>query len=461
MSRDPKARTLRASPDSLFRYLAVSQVLTRVAAGHATVLAVRAVADAPIRTFDGRLRRISERTLYRWLRAYRRQGLDGLHRQSSRRDPTSTVLDERLVSFAVAQKTDDPQVSIPEIIARAAELGLVRRGQSVDRSTLYRTLQRRGVEVGRRKTASSADTRRFAYPHRMQMILADGKHFRVGAHRARRVALFFLDDATRRGLGVIVGTAESSLLFLRGLHGVIRRFGLPSAIYLDHGAGFIAQDTVDVVAGLGPFLIHGTVAYPQGHGKIERFNRTAIGKVLRTLDRSPEVDPDCGSLTLRLEHWLHHHYDHTPHEALGGMTPLARFEIDSAALRLPESPQALDDRFVVYLERRVSKDHIVSVDSVAYEVPRGHGGTKVVLHRRVLTHTLHMLHQGRLIELHPVDLAANARTRRRGPVTTDDSIDAALPPSAADLAYARDFGPIVGADGGFSSPTTLFKETDS
>jgi hypothetical protein len=39
----------------------------------------------------------------------------------------------------------------------------------------------------------------------MQMVLCDGKHFRAGAARLRRVALFFLDDATRMGLHVVVG----------------------------------------------------------------------------------------------------------------------------------------------------------------------------------------------------------------------------------------------------------------
>jgi len=49
-----------------------------------------------------------------------------------------------------------------------------------------------------------ADQRRFAYPHRMMMVLADGKHFRAGPARKRVVAPFFLDDASRFGLGVVV-----------------------------------------------------------------------------------------------------------------------------------------------------------------------------------------------------------------------------------------------------------------
>ena len=74
-----------------------------------------------------------------------------------------------------------------------------------------------GLPTRQRPHKRDGDTRRWRYAERMQCVLADGKHFRAGAARLRRVALFFLDDATRYGLAVVVGTAESSALFLRGL----------------------------------------------------------------------------------------------------------------------------------------------------------------------------------------------------------------------------------------------------
>ena len=43
---------------------------------------------------------------------------------------------------------------------------------------------------------------------RMLMVLADGKHFRAGTARLKRVALVFLDDASRYGLDVVVGEAR-------------------------------------------------------------------------------------------------------------------------------------------------------------------------------------------------------------------------------------------------------------
>ena len=148
-------------------------------------------------------------------------------------------------------------------------------------------------------------------------VFADGKHFRAGAARRRRVALFFIDDATRYGLQVLVGTAESSELFLRALYEMVARHGLADLFFLDKGPGFISKDTQAVVqGGLGALLIHGTTRYPQGHGAIERFHRTAYDQVLRSFDGAADVDPACAALTLRLRHFLER-YNDTPHETLG------------------------------------------------------------------------------------------------------------------------------------------------
>ena len=90
-------------------------------------------------------------------------------------------------------------------------------------------------------------------------------------------------------------------------------------------------------------------------------------------------------------------------------------------------------------------------------MPRGYAGAKVKLHRRVLSTTLHFSHEGRLIQLYPVDLNRNATTPR-GATTTEPETEHPLPPSAADIHFARDFHPIVGPDGGFPVPDNTRKE---
>jgi hypothetical protein len=267
--------------------------------------------------------------------------------------------------------------------------------------------------------------------------------------------LTFLDDATRFGLGVVVGPSESTLLFLRGLHQVAGHYGLPQALYLDHGPGFISIDTEAVLARLGVRLLHGRVRYPEGHGKIERFHQTAIRKVLRSLDGAPDIDPECRALELRLRHYLRR-YNDRPHESLDRDTPRMRWERDPRPLRFPEDEDTLRAKFVVTEERLVSNDHVIQFDGELYEAPRGLARQRVLVHRRLLEgpddiapRHLSVLHDGRLVRLHRVDLAANARARRGTP--RDEGADTVAPvKTAATVAFERDFAPLVGPDGGFT-----------
>jgi hypothetical protein len=128
---------------------------------------------------------------------------------------------------------------------------------------------------------------------------------------------------------------------------------------------------------------------------------------------------------------------------------------------MPESDAALRACFVVHESRLVGGDNTVSVDSIAYEVPRGHKGEVITVTRRLLDGTLHVIHEGRLVEIRKVDLEKNALDRRATAAPAqDDPPEAFLPKSAAEIAFDRDLGPIVGPDGGFSHPDHHPEEED-
>jgi len=439
------------SPTGLFRFQVVCRVLDRERQGLVRAEAVRATAAEEHPLPHGGLRRIGGRSIYRWLKAFERDGFAGLVPGRHRAASASLVLPAPLVDFLASQKKADRHASFPELIRRARELGVVSPEQRVDRTTVWRAAKRRGIETRRGRVSRTRDTRRFAYPHRLDMVLCDGKFFRAGAQRRKRVALVFLDDATRHGLHAVVAPSESASIFLRGLYETIGRHGFMTALYLDGGPGFIALDTLAVAAQLGVRVVHGAAGYPQGHGKIEKFHQRTWAAVLRGLDHRPDVDPDCGALELRLQHYLREDYNHTPHEGLGGMTPAERFHRDERALRLPDSRDELRRHFVVHVERRVSNDHVVSLDGAAYEVPRGLAGQIVQLQRRVLDGSVAVLHDGRLVPLHVVDLARNARQRRAAETPPEDEVHP-LPKTSAELAFERDLGAVVAPDGGFRDP---------
>jgi len=441
--------------EALYRFQVISAVKAQLLLGAKLAQVVRALCHSPPVPLCGLgVRRLSARSVYRWYNGYQRFGIAALQGAGPRAPQRiSRVLPEALLDFFRTEKGVDRYASVPELLRRARELGIITTPDSIDRVSAWRACRRLELPLRRLPKKQESDQRRFAYPHRMMMVLADGKHFRAGIGKTRRVALFFLDDATRLGMHVVVGSSENPALFLRGLYEVIARYGFFDVLYLDNGPGFIADDTAAACAKLGIHLVLGTSGYPQGHGKIERFNETATAQVLRGLSGVAEISDDYGALQLRLSHYLHQQYNRRGHQALDGNTPLSRFESDTRPLRFPESDAALRERFVVTETRRVSSDNLISYRSQAYEIPRGHAGCQLLVHRRLLTGQLFILHQGRAVTLSPVNLAQNAMDRRARPASPAPADDLATPRTAARLAFERDFRPVLDSDGGFVDPS--------
>jgi len=451
MNDAPRPPNLPAapSPEALLRYAVLAQIEALILGGGSVGAAVREVAGRDHAHPDGRRIRVSVRTLQRWRAAYAAGGLEALEPKSRRQTDTSVVLSEALLSFLKTEKERDPRASVPELIRRAQARGIIPADLPVDRTTVWRACRRMGLATRARPSKREGDMRRWIYAHRMQCVLCDGKHFRAGAARLRRVALFFLDSATRYGMDVVVGTSESTALFLGGLHDLVTKHGLPDLLYLDRGPGFISADTLAVVqGGLGAWLIHGKARYPQGRGAIERFNRTAHDQVLRSLDGAADVDPDPDALTLRLGHFLDR-YNLTPHETLGGDTPRQRWEA-GRPLRFPEDSADLYRRFVVRRPRKVSADHVIKMDGRLWEVPRGLAGTWVEVARHVLDGRLWVLVEGRRVELAELDPHGNAADRRASGPAPQPLSSEGVPTTAATTAFDHDMRPIVGPDGGFS-----------
>jgi len=445
---DPHRPPPAVSPEALLRYSVLAQVEALVLGGSPPSEAVREVAGRQHAYPDGRPVQLSVRTLQRWRAAYATGDIEALAPCSRKRTETSVALSEALVGFLRTEKQRDPRASVPELLRRAETRGIIAADLPIDRTTAWRACRRMGLPTRARPSKREGDMRRWRYPHRMQCVLADGKHFRAGGARLRRVALFFLDDATRYGLDALVGTAESTELFLHGLYDMVTKHGLPDLLYLDRGPGFISNDTLAVVqGGLGAWLIHGKAKYPQGHGALERFNRTAGDQLLRSLDGAADVDPDCHALTLRSRHFLHR-YNDTPHETLAGDTPRQRWET-GRPLRFPEQEADLYRRFVVHEPRKVSTDHVIKAGGRLWEAPRGLGDTWAQVTRHVLDGRFWVLHEGRMVQLAELDPHANA-TQRRSYIDDDQPLSSeGIPTTAARLAFDHDLRPLVDPDGGF------------
>lgn len=432
---------------ALYRYAAVSQVQSLVLGGLSLAQAVDRASQQDFPDTSGRGRRPPRSSLYRWYRDYKVHGLDGLF--DEKRPLRGSSLNPDFLRFLAAEKATDPEASIPEVIARAREHQIITG--ALDRTTVYRAARGLNLPMFRHPKADTTSMRPFEYAFRMQMVLCDGKHFRAGSERLRRVVLFFIDDATRFVLDAFVDTSENAAFFLRSVFQITATFGHMGACYLDRGPGFIADDTDRVFALLGIPLIHGTAGYPPGRGKVEKFNDTAGQQVLRSLAK-PGIDPEPRALELRIRHYLRERYNQHYHEGIKAI-PTTRFGAsDQPALRLPASETDLRRAFVLSEERKVRNDNVISWNDVIYEVPLGYAGKRITVYRDVVSGDLSVLHQGRGVKLFRPDLHANARDRRSESPTAAKAIGPVT--TAAELHFNRDYPTIVGPDGGFLDPST-------
>lgn len=437
------------SAEALFRYSVVSQVEALVLAGERVSAAVRQVASRThLRSDNAGLKTVSPRSIHRWRRAYASGGLAALQTRSRAKTETSAVLPGKLIERLRAEKVADPAASVPEVLRRARVAAVIPADLAISRTTLWRACRRMDLPTRIRPSKGEGDMRRWRYPERMQCVLCDGKHFRAGPERARRVALFFIDDATRFALGVLVGTSESTELFLRGLHAMVSNHGLADLFFLDGGPGFISDDTWAVIAeGLRANLVHGRSRYPEGHGAIERFNRTAKAQVLRALDGAIDVDPDCRALTLRLNRYLDG-YNDTFHETLK-TTPRQAWQA-GRPLRYPEDEDDLYRRFIVRESRTVSADHVIQFGGRLWEAPRGTQRSKIEVARHAIDGRLWVTHGGRTFELAELDPHTNAVERRGYPSDHTPAPNEGVPITAASEAFRQEMLPIINPDGGFS-----------
>ncbi|MCP4379664.1 MAG: hypothetical protein GY794_26285, partial [bacterium] len=121
---------------------------------------------------------------------------------------------------------------------------------------------------------------------------------------------------------------------------------------------------------------------------------------------------------------------------------------DSRPLRFHDHTEQLRQAFVLHQRRRVSRDHIIQVDGVAYETPLGLRGQEVKLYRHLLDGTVSVVHEDRLVQLAGVDLQANANDRRAQ--GQDEPSTPTPPASTAQIAFDQDYRPVVDAEGGLS-----------
>lgn len=331
----------------------------------------RTLAQLAARTWtdpDGEAVQYSAETLRSWARRYRKRGLDGLL-DKERVKTGVRAIPSAVVDIACALKQQVPERTIDQLVTVMEALGHVDAG-TVRRSTLHRALQERGLSARPPAANDSRDLDRFEATAPNDLWQADmlvGPFLPDPLHpgKVRRACLYaYLDDHSRLcldGRFSFRGDLPALELCLRRS---LQKWGVPRKVYYDNGQTFRSHHMRQICAHLGIHRpIHTTRYRPEGHGKIEAFNRQVRSflaelraSAIRTLDELNEA----------LWAWLDLQYHGEVHGETG-QKPIDRWRAGVEGVRYADE-DALRRAFLWTEHRTADKSGVFSLFGVRYQV---------------------------------------------------------------------------------------------
>jgi putative transposase len=333
-------------------------------------LRVRWIAERIHAHPDGSERIYSRTTIDRWLRAWRRDGLEGL-RPRTRADAGTVRSHPELAEVAARLRIEVPARSAAQI----ADILAQRYGVHVSERTVRGQLRRRGLH----RAALSAEPKvfgRFEAEHPNQRWITDVlvgpwvPHPRVDA--SIRARLFVIvDDHSRllvHGRWMPVENTRAGQDVLR--QAIVRR-GVPEVLYCDNGAPFHNAVLTRTCAMLGVRLVHSRPYSPQGRGKQERLNRYIRERFLTEIEHTGIES--LAELNDRFEAWAEQVANRRVH-AETGEVPIVRWQTRPVA---HPDPARIVAAFRWTATRKVTTTATISLEGNVYAVDPALVGQRV------------------------------------------------------------------------------------
>ena len=309
---------------------------------------------------------ISDRTLRRYVAAFKRGGFDALLPRERKDKGTSKAIPEAALKLAAEIRQELPGRSAERI-----QQLLASEGYRVARSTLERHLRQQGLSGREIKAAQKqVASRRFNRQGRNTLWQSDLKYGPYlpdpnhPGHKMRTYLVAMIDDATRLVVHAEFYDNQRLPVLEDTLRKAVIKCGAPDNLYVDNGKIFVSQWLRLACAKLRIRHLNTQPYSPEAKGKIERWNRTADEFIQEAYLEKPQTLDQLNGL---FRAWLSEGYNHRVHSALAGKTPAQAFTQDAKALRFP-GPEALRDAFLWEKTPKVDKSGCLSLNGLRYDV---------------------------------------------------------------------------------------------
>jgi putative transposase len=322
---------------------------------------------------DGSSRTYARGTIDRWLRSWRRGGLEAL-RPSPRADTGVVRAHPELFAEASALRLELPGRSAAQI----ASILYHRHGIKVSERTVRGQLRRAGLH----REALAAEPKTYgryeaAAPNERwvtDVLVGPWVPWprREGSVRAR--LFLIVDDHSRLLIDGRFYAYENARACQELLRRAITRRGLPGILYADNGAPFSNAWLARTCGVLGIRLVHSRPYSPEGRGKQERLNRYIREAFLAEATHQGIESLD--ALNDLFAAWAERVCNRRVH-AETGQAPIDRFQAGGPPRQA--DPARLREAFRWSVTRKVTRTATVPLEGNAYAVDPALTGRRVEL----------------------------------------------------------------------------------
>ena len=261
---------------------------------------------------------IPSSTYYRWRKAYRRDGLDGLRDRPSdpRRVWNQVTAEER--DTVIEQALKNPDEPSRQVAFRVTD----ECGFSISESTVYRILKAIGLVPDREVKGFPAGDEYVDKPtHVNEQWQTDATFLKVVGW-GWYFLISILDDVSRRILAWRLQSKMDGEAFSEVVQDALDATGLSHApplkkprLLSDNGPGLVGKAFQGFIEGAGITHILASPYHPQTNGKIERYHRSLKERVLLVVHTTP------WELAETIAAFVAYYNAERYHEALGNVTP--------------------------------------------------------------------------------------------------------------------------------------------
>lgn len=367
-----------------FRYGLIAPAVTRKLSPGEQAALLREIASHTYDIPHGQTKKVSPRTLERYLKAYREGGWEALL-PSVRADKLQCKqIASDVLEKAIALKRENPTRSVRQIMAILELARFVEPG-TLKESTLSKQLRRRGMTRKTLEKGEQGTFRRFEADYANACWQGDVQHTLYLPHpeqpgkKKLAYLVIFLDDYSRYAVHGQFYFEERVPRLEDCLKKAILKHGIPEMIYVDNGAIYSSHHLARICGRLCTELKHTKPGRPQGRGKQEKFFRfvdqSFVPEAYDLIEQGKIQTLD--DLNRFFTAWLEVAYHQKVHNAFK-QRPTDRYhKCEHPIRRIP--PHELMEIFLLEETRKVDKTNCISLMGTIYEVEPGLAGEEIQL----------------------------------------------------------------------------------